>query len=402
VTGTARPPAARRRGALHRVADTALTVAAVLGTLAVVGALAAHLFGVRVALFASGSMSPAIDVADAALTVPVPAAEIRPGDVVTVDRPGRLPLTHRVVSTTGTGAARELVLRGDANAAPDPEPYRVREAHRVVAVVPRVAPVLGWFAEPGTLAGTTVLATGLVLWAFWPRRDASPARDPAAGPVPADGPHRVLTLAVAGVLVLASPTAAARPAPTEVVTAGPHVTLISVDDPAMRTLGPGAAADWLVGLRTTAPEPGVVTVSAVADDPAVPAVVAVDSCTERWSAGRCPGLLRHLVPAGPPDVLGGQPLEQVPSSETRWFRFRVTVPADAEPRAWRTALTVTATGLGDTVTAAPGSGGAVAGTGAIAGTGAAGTVPAALLAGAFLVAGAVLLLRDRARRTAGR
>jgi signal peptidase len=399
-------PAGDARPRLHRVADVALTVAAVLGTLAIVGALGAHLLGVRVVLFASGSMSPAIDAGAAALTVPVAAAEIRAGQVVTVGRPGQLPITHRVVSASGTGPERELVLRGDANAADDPEPYRVRSAHHVVAVVPRVAPVLGWFAEPGTLAATTALATGLVLWAFWPRREEEGAGPGGAGPEgtpdgapPGPGaaePSRVRSLAVAAALVLAVPVPAVAPASAgadEVVTTGRVLTLTSLDDPAMRALAPGAAADWVVGLRAAAPEPGQVAVTADADGADTPLLVAVDSCTERWAASGCPGRLRQVLPAGPAAALTGQVLETVTSDEVRWFRFRVSVPESAPATAWSTTLTVTATGAGDTVSTAPGGGsGSLASTGAPAGTDA-----FSLLAAGLLVSGGLLLLLDRRR-----
>ncbi|HEY1105973.1 MAG TPA: S26 family signal peptidase, partial [Agromyces sp.] len=94
-----------------------LTLAAVAGALCLVLVVAAGVFQVGIVLFRTGSMGPTIPAGSAALVREVPASSLAVGDVVTVDRPGRLPVTHRIVAIDdGSGPElRRLTLRGDAN-----------------------------------------------------------------------------------------------------------------------------------------------------------------------------------------------------------------------------------------------------------------------------------------------
>lgn len=163
----------RFRRPVRVVADAALVLASVAGVLCAVLALAGVLAGFGVILFRTGSMAPTIPAGSAALVRTVPASEVAAGDVVTVDRPGQLPVTHRVVSVApvpGDGSARDLVLRGDANDAADPSPYRVESARRVIGSVPGVAPAIAWLAQPAVAVPVTLLMSALVVTAFWPRR----------------------------------------------------------------------------------------------------------------------------------------------------------------------------------------------------------------------------------------
>src|SRR5689334_10827494 len=111
-------PRARRSRSVTAVAgDVLLTLAAIAGAACILLVVAAVLFDVGIVLFRTGSMSPTIPVGSAALVREVPVRELHVGDVVTVDRPGRLPVTHRIVAIddAGAGGARRLTLRGDAN-----------------------------------------------------------------------------------------------------------------------------------------------------------------------------------------------------------------------------------------------------------------------------------------------
>lgn len=156
-----------------RVQQACLTLASVVGTLAIVWFLVSVLLGWSLVLFKTGSMAPTYPTGAAALAVPVAADEIRPGDVVTVPRAaGGLPVTHRVVSVDdpGTGdGARELVLQGDDNATADREVYRVTEADRVVGGVPYAGYAVTLLAQPKTLAILTTVFAALTVWVFWPR-----------------------------------------------------------------------------------------------------------------------------------------------------------------------------------------------------------------------------------------
>ncbi|WP_127820587.1 signal peptidase I, partial [Microbacterium sp. CPCC 204701] len=177
-------PAARRPWA--RAADAGLAIAAALGALCIALAVAAAVFDVRIVMFRTGSMSPTIPAGSAAIVNGIPAADIRVGDVVMVERAGQLPVTHRVVGVDGIpGAdeARSIRMRGDANAVDDPMPYEVTEVRRVVLALPGVAPVLVALGSPGVMGALTIAATALIIVVFWPRR-----RSDRVEPEPAETP----------------------------------------------------------------------------------------------------------------------------------------------------------------------------------------------------------------------
>lgn len=145
--------------------------------------------------FRTGSMSPTMPQGAVAVTVPVTADELRVGDVVTVQRSGeRLPVTHRIIAigqvepqvdnaadiraaAPGAGApdltspqARQITMQGDDNKVPDPLPYALTSANRVILSVPRVGHWLMLAQSPIGL-GVLIVGTGaLVTWAFWPRQ----------------------------------------------------------------------------------------------------------------------------------------------------------------------------------------------------------------------------------------
>ena len=116
--------------------------------------------------------------------------------MVTVDRAGELPVTHRVrsIEPGPQPGERVLVLRGNANAQDDPFPYVVSSVRIVRFAIPGAAPVIAAFGNPFVLGGITVAAAVLVGWAFWPRRekvDEAPASRPrgagSAGDANEDG-----------------------------------------------------------------------------------------------------------------------------------------------------------------------------------------------------------------------
>ncbi|MCW2856064.1 MAG: signal peptidase [Marmoricola sp.] len=148
--------------------EVLLTSAAVLGVLCILLTSVGLLFGIRPLLFRSGSMSPTIQTGDLSLSRTVAAADLRPGDVVSVLTADGQRVTHRVVSSTYVGGAtRELTLKGDANKAPDTQVYDVTSAQRVIFTVPKAGYVVNWFSRmPGVLVlvayvlGMLLLASG--------------------------------------------------------------------------------------------------------------------------------------------------------------------------------------------------------------------------------------------------
>ncbi len=203
----------------HRAVETVLTLGAVLGVLCATWAVCAVAFGLTPLVLVSGSMSPAIEVGDLAVARSVPADRVAEGDVVSVRSPDGVRVTHRVVETRSLGGSTSLVLRGDANAAPDATPYEVETVDRVLFHVPHAGRAL---AAASSRAGTllvTGLVAGLLLLGFGGsqprrppggRRRAAPAR--AAAPrrrVPGGGlllGAVVVGTAVTGASVVPGPT----------------------------------------------------------------------------------------------------------------------------------------------------------------------------------------------------
>ena len=163
-----RPP---HRGAGRIVADGLVWIAAVGGVICITLVVLAFTAQITLIMFRTGSMSPTIPAGSVAVVQRIPASEIAVGDVVTVDRPGDLPVTHRVTSIEpGAGdEERVITMRGDANAAEDPSPYPVTTVRIVLFSIPGIATVIVGMGNPFVLGGLTLAATTLVVWAFWPR-----------------------------------------------------------------------------------------------------------------------------------------------------------------------------------------------------------------------------------------
>lgn len=174
---TTEPVAARGRGR-RMLGDLLLWCAAAAGTICILLVVLAATSQITLIMFRTGSMAPTIPAGSVAVVQRVPAAEVEVGDVVTVDRRGELPVTHRVTAVEPGASEHErmLTLRGDANASEDPVPYPVSSVRTVLFAVPGAAVVVAALGDPVVLAVLTIAATALVVWAFWPR---APRRAPA-------------------------------------------------------------------------------------------------------------------------------------------------------------------------------------------------------------------------------
>ena len=184
------------RGVLGEVLLWVLALAGLVCIVLVVLAFTAH---ITLIMFRTGSMAPTIPAGSVAIVQQIPASQVHVGDVVTVDRPGELPITHRVrvVADGPQPGERLLTLRGDANADDDLAPYPVSTVRIVRFSVPGIAPVIVAFSNPLVLGGITVGVAGLVIWAFWPRgrrpqgQEGSDEGDGGPADRPADaGPRR--------------------------------------------------------------------------------------------------------------------------------------------------------------------------------------------------------------------
>lgn len=114
----------QRDGAGQVIGNLLLNIAAVGGGICLVLVFLAVLFNVSLIMFKTGSMSPTIPAGSAALIRQVPASEVEVGDVLTVERAGKLPVTHRVIDIQSGASAGERIIRmkGDVNENEDAEP----------------------------------------------------------------------------------------------------------------------------------------------------------------------------------------------------------------------------------------------------------------------------------------
>jgi signal peptidase I len=158
---------------LHRLVMAALFL---LTLTAFAGGMALHLRGDEAFVVLSGSMRPGMPVGTVVVTAPVPAAQIRRGDVITFHPPGRsdIVVTHRVIAIeqpVGDPQAR-FITRGDANPAPDPWAIPVvGTAQRRVFHLQLLGYVLAALqTRPGKVAvmfGPTLLLAAGILIEIW-------------------------------------------------------------------------------------------------------------------------------------------------------------------------------------------------------------------------------------------
>lgn len=163
-----------RHPAGGRAALTAATAALVAAVVVAGACLAGPLTG-RYQLLAvrSGSMAPALPVGSIVVVRPIDPSTVRVGDVLSLERAGAEPVSHRVVEIVEPGEQPVVRTKGDANAAADPGAVRLTgtTAWRVRAVVPWAGTALGAMAGLRGLgvAGITLALAVLVggLRAVW-------------------------------------------------------------------------------------------------------------------------------------------------------------------------------------------------------------------------------------------
>jgi signal peptidase len=407
TTMTPTPPAitaTKRRTPAGTLGDVFLWLAAIGGAICIVVVMAAVFFNVTLIMFKTGSMEPTIPTGSLAIVHKIPASEVAVGDIVTVDRPGQLPVTHRVTSVSGTGESRTLTLRGDANDTDDIAPYVVQDVRLTLFWIPGWASVVVWFSNPLVLGALTLGATGLVTWAFWPR-DAGHGRRRADGRT-ANGTKvasGITTLLVAGALVVTAP-APAEAAEVETVVQSAYLELTSISDPdLLSSMTPNAPVTWQVGVDATPPEPGLVHLG-IAASGALTAPgdmsVQIRVCTVRWVAGACSGAATTWLSTtdlaaavANPTAYGAREVGSMNASSERWLLLTVTLTRAGAPPGDSASLRLQAWGAGGPLSAGPGS---LAMTGADAGL----FFPPALLAFAA-IGGGVLIAAAARRREAG-
>ncbi|KQV76722.1 hypothetical protein ASC61_17895 [Aeromicrobium sp. Root344] len=175
--------------------EAALSLAAVAGALSILVMLASFAFGVHPLLFKSGSMEPTISTGDLSIAHTVKVSDLHIGDIVSVREPHQDRVTHRVVDIQGTGATRQVTLKGDANRVIDPAVYNVKDAERVVFTVPKAGYVVAWFSHaPGSYVLAAYVALMLLLMGRGNLGSRSGGARAAVGETPA--PETAVSLAM--------------------------------------------------------------------------------------------------------------------------------------------------------------------------------------------------------------
>lgn len=387
-----------------------LNVLAVLGLLCIVLVILSFVFNISIVMFKTGSMSPTIPAGSAALVREIPADDMMIGDIVTVDRGGKvLPVTHRVIDIQSADPSTGGVtfeMKGDANEEKDPEPYTATTVRTVMFSIPGVAPVLQQWRNPFLLGGITIAASLLVVWAFWPRRgddlDEAAAEDPGTNESAGDGEDSSASAARAGVERLRTPTrspkhAVAAPviaamllgggvageecgldttASSSAVTVseqsasevhGQYLRLRAFgDDAKMLGLSPGASANWTVDVWVEGADPGTVDLEIGAGNVTEPLasalVVDVHSCDRTAIDEGCPEGSRSLLSGVPLNDLGRAPhgnrvLDEMPSDDERRIDVTVTLLPDADVQKVKgqtSSVRITALGQGEELSLGPG------------------------------------------------
>ncbi|WP_299039114.1 signal peptidase I [uncultured Pseudokineococcus sp.] len=163
----------------ERLREAALTTGALLGSACLALLVLGTVLDATLVVFKTGSMAPTMPTGALAVVRQVDAADVVVGDVVTVTREGKLPITHRVVETSADPAVpggAVLVLRGDANDSLDPAPYEVTRVGRVVWSSPHLGSWLEGAQRPLVLGVATLLVAGLAVVVSWPQREAVEVR----------------------------------------------------------------------------------------------------------------------------------------------------------------------------------------------------------------------------------
>nr|WP_286189677.1 signal peptidase I [Sanguibacter hominis] len=119
-------------------AQVLLTAAAALGVASALLFVGTKAGVVATYYVTSGSMEPSFGAGDLLISRPISAADLAVGDVVTVQASDGYLVTHRVqeIADGADASSRAVILKGDANATPDPTPYLVDDVWQVAVAVP--------------------------------------------------------------------------------------------------------------------------------------------------------------------------------------------------------------------------------------------------------------------------
>jgi signal peptidase I len=142
---------------LNRISRAGRWLVYAAGSLCLGLLLAAFLptfFGYEALVVGGGSMGRSVPVGSVAVTRMVDVKAVGQGDVISFRHPGRQQtITHRVTSVGEENGQRIFTTKGDASAAPDPQPARFAsgEVARLQWVIPYAGYIVVWGRTPGGL-----------------------------------------------------------------------------------------------------------------------------------------------------------------------------------------------------------------------------------------------------------
>lgn len=163
---------------LRKATGVAASVLLYVGVLAfLLLAIGPRLMGYQTATMLTGSMAPLINPGDVVVTAPMPASDLRVGDIITYSIPveDRRVVTHRVTDILTGAGATSVRTKGDANAGIDPWTAQLQggTVYRQVAVIPHLGDAIRALREPpvrtALLYGAPALLVIGVLSAIWRR-----------------------------------------------------------------------------------------------------------------------------------------------------------------------------------------------------------------------------------------
>lgn len=169
----ARPAARILRRAFSALATTLLVLAAVAFLALAIGP---RILGYQTSTMLTGSMSPLINPGDIVVTKPVPATEIRVGDIITYHIPveDQRVETHRVTEViTNPDGTIAVQTKGDANNGVDPWTATITGStvDRHIVTVPYVGTAIRTLREPIVLNtlmyGAPAVLVILMLASIW-------------------------------------------------------------------------------------------------------------------------------------------------------------------------------------------------------------------------------------------
>lgn len=137
--------------------------------LTAIGIILLYLFGIRIYVVTTGSMSPAIPEGSMCIVNHnIPFSEIREGDVITFSAGETMRVTHRAIRIEEDG----IVTKGDANNTEDPKVTPERYIGKTILSIPHIGSVITFLKSCAGIITVIILLLLLMIPTFFrPKTD---------------------------------------------------------------------------------------------------------------------------------------------------------------------------------------------------------------------------------------